>query len=181
VDRRSPHLADLPGLRQTASTFARVPAMTRPPPPSWPEWRDRVVEKLSRDHQRPTHQRLLIAETLYNHRHLNVDELHREVRRQDPALGYATVYRTLKLLERCGLVHCSNFGDGTARYEVQIGDEEHHDHLICTECGRIDEFENDEVEALQLAIAAEHGYELMSHRMDLFGICAECRAKPKKR
>ena len=79
----------------------------------------------------------------FHHRHLNVDELHRRARERDATLGYATVWRTLKLLERYGLVHRSQFGDGTARFEVAAGEvEEHHDHMICTRCGVIVEFEN---------------------------------------
>ncbi len=139
-------------------------------------WVELFVERVRRDHQRPTHQRLLVAEVLFNHRHLNVDELHRRAREQDPTLGYATVWRTLKLLEHYGLVHCSKFGDGTARYEVQVGDhEEHHDHMICTRCSKIVEFENDAIEALQKDVALEHGFKLTSHRMDLYGLCPDCQ------
>jgi len=141
-------------------------------------WRDKFIERISRDHQRTTPQRLLVAETLFHHRHLNVDELHRQVRLIDPTLGYATVYRTLKLLERYGFVNCSNFGDGTARYEVNIGSQEHHDHMICTDCGKIVEFENDRIERLQEEVAKSHGFRLTSHRMDLFGLCPECQTKP---
>ncbi|MSP92766.1 MAG: transcriptional repressor [Myxococcales bacterium] len=150
--------------------------MTFDPVADWPAWRDRVVDRLQRDHQRATPQRMRIVETLWHHGHLNVDELHREVRKADASVGYATVYRTLKLLERCGLVNCSNFGDGTARYEVHSGAAEHHDHMICTDCGTIVEFENDAIELLQEEVARSHGYVLKSHRMDLFGICPACQA-----
>lgn len=139
-------------------------------------WVELFVERIGRDHQRATPQRRLVAETLFHHRHLNVDELHRRAREQDPTLGYATVWRTLKLLERYGLVHCSKFGDGTARYEVQVGEhEEHHDHMICTNCGRIVEFENDAIEVLQEEVAKVHGFRLTSHRMDLYGLCPSCQ------
>jgi Fur family ferric uptake transcriptional regulator len=139
-------------------------------------WRDLFVERIGRDHQRATPQRLLVAEVLFHHRHLNVDELHRKARERDPTLGYATVWRTLKLLESCGLVHRSQFGDGTARYEVQFGaHEEHHDHMICTRCGTIVEFENAAIEALQVEVAAQFGFRLTSHRMDLFGLCPACQ------
>jgi Fur family ferric uptake transcriptional regulator len=140
-------------------------------------WRSRVVERLARDHQRPTPQRLLVAETLFHHGHQNLDELHQHARRADPTLGYATVYRTLKLLEKCGLVNCSNFGDGTARYEINLHAAEHHDHMICTGCGRIVEFENDAIEAMQRQIALAHGFELTSHRMDLYGVCPRCQRR----
>ena len=150
--------------------------MSRPESHDFGAWRDRVLQRIGREHQRPTPQRMLVAETLFHHGHLNVDELHQEVRRVDPSLGYATVYRTLKLLERCGLVHASNFGDGTARYEIDEGGHDHHDHMICTECSKIVEFEEPAIEALQMDVARKHGFALTSHRMDLFGLCPECQA-----
>ncbi len=148
-------------------------------PLSLEAWLTRVDEEIVRDRQRPTKQRRLIAHILFEHRHLNVEELHRAVRTRDGSIGYATVYRTVKLLERVGLVHAGQFGDGTARYEVAIGDEDHHDHLICSRCARIVEFENEAVEALQRQIAASHGFTLTAHRMDLFGLCPDCQFKAK--
>ena len=151
--------------------------MTRPGSLDFAAWRDRVLQRIAREHQRPTPQRMLVAETLFHHGHLNVDELHREVRLIDPSLGYATVYRTLKLFERCGLVHTSNFGDGTARYEIDLDGHDHHDHMICTECNKIIEFEEPRIEALQEEVARKHGFTLQSHRMDLFGLCLECASR----
>lgn len=149
------------------------------PPLSLQAWLERVDEALKRDRQRPTKQRQLIAHVLFEHRHCNVEELHRTVRTRDDSVGYATVYRTVKLLERVGLVNAQHFGDSTARYEVAIGDEDHHDHLICTRCARIVEFENHEIESLQRQIAAGHGFTLTAHRMDLFGLCPDCQFKAK--
>jgi Fur family ferric uptake transcriptional regulator len=139
-------------------------------------WQDRVDEALIRDRQRPTKQRRVIAEALFHHRHFNVDELHRAVRNEDASVGYATVYRTVKLLERVGLVTASQFGDGTARYEIAAGDDDHHDHLICTRCGTIIEFEMAAIEDLQREVAHAHGFRLTAHRLDLFGLCARCQA-----
>ena len=144
-------------------------------PDGFEAWRDLFIERISRDHQRMTPQRLQIAQTLYHHGHLNVDELHRRVRAIDATVGYATVYRTLKLLERYGLVEVSHFADGTARYEVHVDSEDHHDHMICTRCGAIVEFENAAIEALQVEIARAHGFALTHHRMDLFGLCPKCQ------
>lgn len=154
--------------------------------PTLSEWLERVDAAIVGDNQRPTKQRRLIAEALYQqsllaHRHLNVDELHREVRAADSSVGYATVYRTVKLLERVGLLTASRFSDGTTRYEVAFADEEHHDHLICTRCGKIVEFENVEIERLQEEIAARLGFTLDSHRMDLYGRCEACQQLPKRR
>lgn len=140
-------------------------------------WLDKVDEAIVRDRQRPTRQRRMIAHILFDHRHLNVEELHQQVRARDESVGYATVYRTVKLLERVGLVNVGHFGDGTARYEVAIGDDDHHDHLICTRCNRIVEFENEAIEEQQRQIAAAHGFVLTGHRMDLFGLCPVCQSK----
>ena len=74
-------------------------------------------------------------------------------------------------------MNCSNFGDGTARYEINLHAAEHHDHMICTGCGRIVEFENDAIEAMQRQIALAHGFELTSHRMDLYGVCPRCQRR----
>jgi len=137
------------------------------------QWCQTFEQKLVDHQQRLTPQRRTIARILFAEegRHLNVDELHQEVRQQDSSVGYATVYRTLKLLEEHELVHSNKFGDGTRRYEIAYGAAHHHDHLICTECGRIVEFQHDQIEHLQNEIAAEHGYQLTDHRMVLFGLC----------
>ncbi len=142
-------------------------------------WLSCVDEAIVRDRQRPTKQRRQIAQTLFHHRHLNVEELHRAVRESDPSIGYATVYRTVKLLERVGLVNAGQFGDGTARYEVAIGVEDHHDHLICTRCAKIVEFEDEAIEHLQKQVATLHGFTLKAHRMDLFGLCPSCQVQTK--
>ena len=136
------------------------------------QWCGRFRDKLVTGGQRLTPQRRVIARVLYDKEaHLNVDELHREVRDVDPAIGYATVYRTLKLLEHHEMVRSHKFVDGTARYEIAVGDHEHHDHLVCGDCGAIIEFENEEIERLQEYVAARLGFELHTHKMVLFGSC----------
>lgn len=107
--------------------------------------------------------------------HLTVEELLRNVREVEPRVSQATVYRTMKLLTDCGLAEERNFIDGFTRYELADGDDEHHDHLICTECHRIVEFLNEEIEALQEQIAADHGFEVTHHKMELYGLCPSCR------
>lgn len=139
------------------------------------QWLERVEQAIVQDRQRPTKQRRIVAEVLFSHRHFNVEELHRAVHDRDPSIGYATVYRTVKLLERVGLVHAGQFGDGTARYEVSDGDADHHDHLICTRCGLIVEFEIEAIEDLQRQVAKLHGFVLNSHRLDMFGLCPACQ------
>ena len=120
-----------------------------------------------------TRQRNLIVDTFFAAGgHLNVEELLGRVREQDPRISAATVYRTMKLLTDCGLAQPRHFGDGQTRYET-AGD--HHDHLICTGCSLIIEFENEEIERLQLAVARRHGFQVSHHKMELYGLCTKCR------
>ncbi len=122
-----------------------------------------------------TRQRNLIIDTFFElGGHLSVEEVWSKVRSQDAKVSVATVYRTMKLLSECGLAHTRNFGDGQTRYESAAG-REHHDHLICTQCGTIVEFENDRIEAMQEAVARKHGFKVSSHKMELYGLCANCR------
>lgn len=124
-----------------------------------------------------TRQRDLIARVFFRSRgHLNVDELLARVRRQDPKVSQATVYRTLKLLKESGLAEERHFGDGQARFEPADDRSEHHDHLICTRCGRIVEFVNADIEALQAEEARRHGFTVENHKMELYGVCEACRA-----
>jgi len=122
-----------------------------------------------------TRQRSLILETFYRAGgHLSAEELLELVRQQDPRVSQATVYRTLRLLTECGLAEARNFGgDGQTRYEIATDD--HHDHLICTQCGTIVEFEDEEIEALQERVARAHGFEMTHHKMELYGICPACK------
>lgn len=108
-------------------------------------------------------------------RHLSIDDLYREVRKVNERVGYATVYRTIKLLKDCELAEERHFADGHTRYENAESDEEHHDHLICDNCGKIVEFNDEKLERLQEKIAEGLGFVLARHRMELYGICRECR------
>ena len=107
--------------------------------------------------------------------HLSVEELHAAVKKVNPRVGYATVYRTLKLLKECGLAAERHFDDGQARYEAAEGEAQHHDHIICERCGKIVEFSSQELERLQERIGRFLGFVVGRHRMELYGICAECR------
>ncbi|ABF87865.1 transcriptional regulator, Fur family [Myxococcus xanthus DK 1622] len=122
-----------------------------------------------------TRQRSLIIDTFFAvGGHLSVEELWNKVREQDTKVSVATVYRTMKLLSECGLAHARNFGDGQTRYEAAAG-RDHHDHLVCTRCGTIIEFENERIEALQDAVARKHGFKVTSHKMELYGLCRDCQ------
>jgi Fur family ferric uptake transcriptional regulator len=130
---------------------------------------------------RSTEQRRLIIDTLFTAReHVTIDRLLEQVRATDPRVGYATVYRTLKLLTESGVAQEHHFGDGHTRYEL-ADSEAHHDHLICMECGSITEFEEPAVEALQDRVASRHGFEIRAHKHELYGVCAECQRKRPKR
>jgi Fur family transcriptional regulator, ferric uptake regulator len=111
--------------------------------------------------------------------HVSVEELTAIVRRRSPAVGYSTVYRTMKLLAECGVAAPHDFGGGPTRYERAL-EKVHHDHLICTECGAILEFEDREIEELQEAVAKRHGFEVASHKTELYGRCAACVAHGRR-
>ncbi|HEY8038674.1 MAG TPA: transcriptional repressor [Polyangiaceae bacterium] len=126
---------------------------------------------------RTTGQRKLIVETFFrSDNHVSIEELLAEVRSKDPRVGYATVYRTLKLLAECGVANERRFGDGLTRYEL-ADDTTHHDHLICLECGDIVEFEEPRIEELQDKVAKSYGFELRTHKHELYGVCAKCGGK----
>ena len=126
---------------------------------------------------RSTDQRRLIVETFFQApNHISIEELLSQVRAQDPKVGYATVYRTLKLLTECGVAFERKFGDGLTRYEL-ADDASHHDHLICVDCGKIIEFEEPQIEELQERVAARYGFEIKSHKHEMYGSCADCQAK----
>ena len=137
-------------------------------------------EKLARFHEfikqrglKSTRQRDDIASWFFGVKgHLSADAIYRQVQELSPGIGFSTVYRTMKLLCESGLVSERHFRDGEALYENLA---EHHDHCICTECGRIIEFENEKIEELQEAVARKFGFRLVSHKMELYGLCAECR------
>jgi Fur family ferric uptake transcriptional regulator len=130
--------------------------------------RDRALKSTS---QRDDIARVFFA----NNRHISVEELYREVKKVNPRVGYATVYRTVRLLRECGLAAERHFHDGEARFE-NVEEEHHHDHLICERCGRIVEFANDTIERLQEQVAQKLGFVITRHKMELYGVCAECRS-----
>ena len=128
---------------------------------------------------RSTGQRRLILETFFaSPNHVSIEELLAKVRGKDKHVGYATVYRTLKLLTECGVAYERKFGDGLTRYEL-ADEESHHDHLICLECGTITEFEEPQIERLQEKVAERYGFQLGTHKHELYGVCAKCRGKKR--
>jgi len=132
-------------------------------------------EFLARKGLKSTRQReIILDEFLRSTAHPSTEELYLRVRKKHPNIGYATVYRTLKLFAECGIAEERHFGDGQTRYESSTA-EEHHDHLICTICSRIIEFEDPHIEELQDLVARKHRFEIAHHRLEIYGRCEECR------
>lgn len=118
---------------------------------------------------RITDQRRVIARVLSESEdHPDVDRLHERASAIDPGISIATVYRTVRLFEEAGILDRHDFGDGRARYEA--APEAHHDHMIDVETGKVMEFVDPELEALQRQIAERLGYRLVDHRLELFGV-----------
>jgi Fur family ferric uptake transcriptional regulator len=134
----------------------------------------RFLEKHSYKH---TKQRDVILEAFLDcSGHITSDELYSSLRSSNPNIGYTTVYRTLKLLCEAGIAQERHFDDGVARYERT---QAHHDHLVCTHCGKIVEFESEIIELTQEKIALQYGFRLERHRHELYGACTECQADEK--
>jgi Fur family ferric uptake transcriptional regulator len=111
--------------------------------------------------------------------HLSLDELLERAKARQPSVGYATVYRTMKVLAESGLAIEHKFAEGQVRYEAAV-DGGHHDHLICTLCGKILEFEDDRVEQFQHEVAAAHQMRVVSHRHEIYAECvrSDCPDRP---
>lgn len=132
-------------------------------------------EYLTKKNLRLTGQRQIIVDAFLTHKgHISSEELYRMVQASAPDIGFTTVYRTLKLLSEAGLATSRNFGDGYARFE-STSQQEHHDHLICTKCGKIIEFMNDQIESQQERIAEKHGFTVTNHTLDIYGVCRDCK------
>jgi Fur family ferric uptake transcriptional regulator len=140
----------------------------------------RVREEARRRGVRWTTQRQAIVETfIAADEHITVEDLHHRVRAIDRTISAATVYRTVNMLVEMGLATKRHFGAGSASFECEVN-KEHHDHLVCTACGKIVEFHNDAIETLQESVAREHGFTISHHRMELYGICSVCQATAAK-
>ncbi len=124
---------------------------------------------------RRTSQRELILEIfLSTEEHLTSEDLYVLVQKQDDTIGLTTVYRTLKLLTEAGLAREVRFGDNKTYYEHHY-DHDHHDHMICTECGKVIEFFSAEIEALQDEMAGKFGFNPTHHSLRMWGVCEDCQ------
>lgn len=139
--------------------------------------RERLSRWISERGLKATRQRDLIVDTFFSSTgHLSVDELLAKVQARDENIGAATVYRTMKILTDAGLASARHFEDGQTRYEAALG-RHHHDHLICTSCHRIIEFENERIEELQDMVARHHGFQVTRHKLELYGLCKDCQGR----
>lgn len=129
-----------------------------------------------RDHNLPvTAQRLAIADVILStDRHLSAEEVAKQLRSHGAAAGTATVYRTIEVLVRSGLVVERDFGEGFKRYEASRG-VPHHEHLLCTNCGKVTEFRDERLERMTTLLAETHGYSRQRHRLVIHGLCSDCQ------
>lgn len=136
----------------------------------------RLFARYLRDQGMPvTHQREAVAEVVFtSDGHLSVDEIEEALRERGDRIGKATIYRTLDLLVRSRLVEEHDFGEGFKRYEHRLSQQPVHEHLICMECGKVQEFKSSEIHAVVRRIKEEHGFVPARHRLEIYGICREC-------
>ena len=120
------------------------------------------------------HRELILETFLKNEGHRSVEDIYHSVKAIDPRIGYTTVYRMMKLLLSCGLAREIELADGITRYE-HLFNHEHHDHLICMECGTSIEFYNPEIEALQDAASDQLGFKVLDHKLQIYGLCHNCQ------
>lgn len=133
---------------------------------------DRIEKLCVEKGMRMTEQRRVVARVLADaHDHPDVEELYRRAQTVDPHISIATVYRTVRLFEEAGIIARLDFRDGRSRYEE--APDVHHDHLIDMKTGKVIEFVDSEIEALQSAIAKRLGYRLVDHRLELYGVPSE--------
>ncbi len=150
---------------------------SRKPPDVSAAARERLASWITSRGLKATRQRDVIVEAFFSQSgHLSVDELLEKVTDRDPTIGAATVYRTMKILTDAGLASARHFEGGQTRYEAAL-DRHHHDHLICTSCHEIFEFENERIEELQESVARDHGFTVTHHKLELYGLCRKCLAE----
>jgi len=144
---------------------------------SYESFLEKFKEILRKNGLKYTKQRESILCMIYeSNDHFTPESLYQEIsqRFSDQKIGIATIYRTLSLLEKESMVTSISFGVNGKKYEA--GTKAHHDHMICTECGKIIEFCNEEIEALQHMVAEKNGFKITDHMMQMYGICDTCQS-----
>lgn len=166
-----------PGVAVSSSTCIIWAVLTR----SDMEREEKQIfhEHLKRGRLKRTNQRELILDVfLETEGHVSSEDLYSIIKAKDPSVGFTTVYRTLKLLKECGLARELEFHDGRILYEHDYK-HSHHDHLICTQCGALIEFYNEEIERLQDTITRRYRFKPLHHSHRIFGICSSCQKLQK--
>ncbi len=130
-------------------------------------------DHLAKHQLKLTRQREQILNVFLRMEHITAEQMYRMLAKKDPHIGLATIYRTLNLFCEAGLAQARHFGTQT-QYD-NISHKGHHDHLICTDCGKIVEFENCDIERLQEEVAKRNGFTIKTHKLELYGVCANCR------
>jgi Fur family ferric uptake transcriptional regulator len=140
----------------------------------------RETDELKQAGLKATRPRLMILQLLEDaeERHLTAEGVYRSLLEAGEEVGLATVYRVLTQFEQAGLVKRHHFDGERAFFELD--EHKHHDHMVCMRCGKVEEFVNDEIERLQREVADEHGFKLTDHRMELYGLCAECQKEKEE-
>jgi Fur family transcriptional regulator, ferric uptake regulator len=124
-----------------------------------------------------TQQREVVADVVFNSReHLSVEDIEARLKERGERIGKATIYRTMEILVRSGLVEDHDFGDGFKRYEHLFGGQPVHQHLVCDHCRKVTEFRSRDLERIQDEVSREHGFLPSRHRLEIHGLCADCRA-----
>ncbi|MFQ5455377.1 MAG: Fur family transcriptional regulator [Nitrospirota bacterium] len=130
---------------------------------------------ISRNKLKLTKQRDIILDAfLKTESHVSAEELYKDISKSNPTIGLATIYRALHLFCQCGLAQKRQFGDGQTRFE-HFYNHTHHDHLVCTRCGKISEFENPEIEKIQEYVAKRNNFLVYNHRLEMYGLCRKCK------
>jgi len=152
--------------------------MTHPPPQVDGHALLEVFRRYLRDHNLPvTHQREAVAAAIFfAEDHVSVGDIERRLSGEREHVGKATIYRTIELLAKAGLLQEHDFGEGFRRYEP-LAAQSHHEHLICVSCGKVVEFSSDRLERMNALIAEEHGFRHRHHRLEVYGVCGECQRR----
>ena len=152
--------------------------MTSPPPKIDGKALLEVFRRYLREHSLPiTHQREAVARIVFfSDDHPSVSDVERRLQRGNVNIGKATVYRTLDLLVKAGVVREHDFGEGFKRYEA-LAAQSHHEHLICIECGKVVEFSSERIERMKVLIADEYGFRHHHHRLEIYGVCSDCQRR----
>ncbi|MCL4478731.1 MAG: transcriptional repressor [Deltaproteobacteria bacterium] len=138
----------------------------------------RIISELSdRGFRNSSSRNVVITAFAESNKHLNIEELHKIVKRIKPKIGFATVYRTLKLLVENGFAREVDFKDGFTRYELQKKSPDQHYHMICIKCKNVIEFDDKGIEQIKQTVCIKTGFKPLYYRLEIFGVCKKCSKK----